>query len=161
MKYANTIIFDGQESVLVVLPLESVPGFDPEAPPPGVYVVEDDVAPGWRRDPSGRFVPPPPPPPPSPADLCAEYELALDKHLDAVAQRFRYRDRTRLALRAGYPNTFRALGLAYGEWMDGCNDLAKALLADVLAERKPLPSVEDFLAALPAFVPPPGYVAEA
>ena len=161
MKYANTIVVDGQERVLIVLPLESVPGFDPEAAPPGTYAVEDDVAPGWLRDPSGRFVPPPPPSPPSPADLCAEYELALDKHLDAVAQRFRFSTRHSLIARAGYPNDWRTLATAYGSWMDGCNVQAYALLQDVQAGRKPLPSVADFLAALPAFVPPPVYVAEA
>lgn len=157
MKYANTAVIGGEEVVLVVLPLEVVTAFDPESPPAQAYLVDDAVQPGWVRDASGRFVPPPPPAPPLPAEITAEYERALDDHLDAVAQRYRYRDRTRLALRAGYPNTFRAIGSAYGEWMDGCNDLAKALLEDVQAGRKPLPTIADFLAALPPFVPPAGY----
>lgn len=157
MRYANTAAIGGEEVVLVVLPLEVVTAFDPESPPPQAYLVDDAVQVGWMRDASGRFVPPPPPAPPSPAEICAEYERALDDHLDAVAQRFRFSTRHSLAARAGYPNAWRELALAYGEWMDGCNVQAYALLQEVQAGRKPLPTLADFLAALPPFVPPAGY----
>lgn len=97
-------------------------------------------------------------PVPSQADVVAQYERALDEHLDGVAQKYRYADRTRLALRAGYANGDRPLAEAFATWMDeGCNRPAKQLMLDVIAGKKPLPTIEAFLAGLPPFVPPPGF----
>lgn len=94
------------------------------------------------------------PPPPTEAELVAQYESALDAHLDAVAQSYRYADRTRLALRAGYPNQHQALATAFGTWMDTCNDLAKQRYQEVKAGIATLPTLDEFLALLPAFVAP-------
>lgn len=159
MKYASSIMHDGVETIVVVLPLSAVPFFDPENPPqPNTYAVADAVDVGWIKDASGRWVPPSEPPPPSPADLVARYEALLDQHLDAVAQKYRYADRTRLALRAGYPNEHQPLALAFGTWMDqSCNRPAKQLMVDVIAGKKPMPSEDEFIAGLPPFVPPVGY----
>ena len=65
MKYAHTLIDNGVETVAVVLPLEIVPGFDPENPPQAdTYGVPDEVQVGWVKDSSGKFVPPSAPPKP-------------------------------------------------------------------------------------------------
>ena len=55
MKYANTVINNGVEVVLVTLPLEMVPDFDPSNPPPQAYGVPDMVQVGWVREPEGVF----------------------------------------------------------------------------------------------------------
>lgn len=88
------------------------------------------------------------------AQLVAHYEAALDAHLDAVAQSYRYADRTRLALRAAYPNQHQALATAFGTWMDTCNDIAKQRYHAVKAGTSSLPTLEDFIAMLPPFVAP-------
>lgn len=93
-------------------------------------------------------------PPPPQEDVLAKYEGALDSHLDGVAKQYRYADRTRLALRAGYPNQHKTLASAFGTWMDSCNDQAKQLYLDVSAGIVPMPSVEEFINGLPEFVEP-------
>lgn len=94
-------------------------------------------------------------PAPSEAQIVARYEAALDTHLDGVAQTYRYADRTRLALRAGYPNQHQALATAFGTWMDSCNDIAKQLYNDVKAGTASMPATTDaFIALLPSFVAP-------
>lgn len=94
-------------------------------------------------------------PVPTRAQIVAEYEAALDNYLDSVAQRYRYADRTRLALRASYPNEDQALAVAFGAWMDQqCNRPAKKLMQDVIAGIKPQPTLEEFIASLPEFIAP-------
>ena len=66
MKYANTVINNGVEVVLVTLPLEMVPAFDPGQPPPQAYAVADEVQPGWIKQSDGTFRAP------TPADLPAQ-----------------------------------------------------------------------------------------
>lgn len=88
------------------------------------------------------------------APAVGQYEAALDALLDGVAQGYRYADRTRLALRAGYPNQHRALATAFGTWMDQCNDQAKQLYIDVLAGQEEMPTIEAFVAMFPAFIAP-------
>lgn len=59
MHYAATLSVMGIEEVAVVLPLEAVPAFDPDNPPPNAYRVEKEVQPGWIRQEDGSFKPPP------------------------------------------------------------------------------------------------------
>jgi len=87
-------------------------------------------------------------------ETIGRYEAALDNHLDSVARQHRYNSRITFALRAGYPGPFHAEGVAFATWMDACNAQAYQMLEDVLAGRRPLPTVDDFLAALPEFVMP-------
>lgn len=84
----------------------------------------------------------------------AEYERALDAHLDATAQTKRYDNRITCAVRAGYPGPFQVEGQAFAQWMDQCNALGYQIMADVLAGTRPLPTVEEFLGELPAMVWP-------
>lgn len=89
---------------------------------------------------------------PTKEQVVAQYEEALDAHLDAVAKADRWRDRFTFAVRAGYENPWQAKAKAFGTWMDDCNARAYALLAAVTAGTTELPTVEDFIAAMP---PPP------
>lgn len=81
----------------------------------------------------------------------ARYEAALDSHLDAVAKADRWNNRFTFALRASYPNPWRAKATAFGVWMDDCNARAYTLLQAVQAGEEGVPSVADFIAGLPPF----------
>lgn len=73
-------------------------------------------------------------------DRIAEFESALDAHLDAKAQERRYENRISCALRAGYTGPFQAEGIAFASWMDDCNTLAYQLLAEVMGGQRPMPT---------------------
>lgn len=150
MKYANTLVIDGKERVVVVLPLDVVPGFDPENPPQdNTYGVPDDVEVGWIKV-NGVFVKPEK----TQAEIIAEYESALDRHLDSVARVHRFKDRHSLALRAGYTSPYQPLGTAFANWMDGCNYQAYQRLQRVIAGTEPMPTIEEFINDLPEFIAP-------
>lgn len=89
------------------------------------------------------------PPPLTTAQIVSQYESALDAHLDSVAQADRWRDRFTFAVRAGYENPWQTKAKTFGTWMDACNVQAYALLAAVTAGTAELPTVEDFIAAMP------------
>lgn len=84
----------------------------------------------------------------------AEYSAAMDRHFDAVAQTKRYSNRMTCAMRAGYPGVYQAEGLAFGVWMDDCNQFAYALLGQVLTGQVPQPTLAGFIAALPVIAWP-------
>lgn len=84
----------------------------------------------------------------------AAIEAAIDAHLDSVAQQYRFSDRTRLALRAAYPNPWQQLAIAFGTWMDTCNALAASWLQDFLDGEIQLQTPEQVIAQLPEFVAP-------
>jgi hypothetical protein len=89
----------------------------------------------------------------APAPLgVAVYEAALDAHLDSVAVAHRYRDRFTFALRAGYLGPYHDEGVRFATWMDTCNAHAYALFEDVTANGAVPPSVDEFIASLPAFL---------
>ncbi len=92
--------------------------------------------------------------PPGPEQIIAIYDTALTTHLDAVAQSRRYESRTTCALRAAYPGPWQAEGTAFAVWMDACNAQAYQLMDSVLVGEVPLPSIEDFVAALPLMIWP-------
>lgn len=94
-----------------------------------------------------------PAPAPTQEEIIALYEAELDNMLDGVAKEFRFADRTRLALRAAYPNEWQALAIKYGTWMDACNAMAWAEMRAVIAEERPMPTVEGFIAMFPEFEP--------
>jgi hypothetical protein len=100
MLYANTAYADGRETVVTVLPLSAVPGFDPANPPPCAYPVPDDVQPGWTKvwttrpecdmDTGATTVEGVfefrPPPPPTVNDLADAADAAIERRLEAWAQ---------------------------------------------------------------------------
>lgn len=93
-------------------------------------------------------------PVPTPEQTIAKYEAALDQHLNSVAQAHRFNDRHSLALRAGYPSAYQALGSAFATWMDGCNVQAYQRLQRVMAGEESMPTIEEFINDLPEFVAP-------
>lgn len=95
-----------------------------------------------------------PAPEPTQAEIIAQYERALDAHLDATAQAHRYDNRFTFALRSGYTGPYQADGKAFGTWMDDCNAQAYALLKDVVDGKKTMPTINDFIAGLPPFALP-------
>lgn len=86
----------------------------------------------------------------------AMYERDLDAFFDAKAKELTFPNgRYALTSRAGYPNPWQALAIAFGQWMDACNQLAWEGKQAILAGTKTMPaSKEAFLAELPEFVPP-------
>lgn len=74
----------------------------------------------------------------------------FDRHLEAFflakAQERRYSSISRLIGRAGYPGPFQAEGIAFGTWMDACNAICYAVMADVLSGKVALPTWEDLMA---------------
>ena len=87
--------------------------------------------------------------------LIAQYDAALEKHLDSTAQVKRYTNRITCAVRAGYPNQWQAEGAAFGTWMDTCNGLGYQMLAEIEAGTRPMfNSVEEFIAEMPPMVWP-------
>ena len=87
--------------------------------------------------------------------LIDQYNAALDKHLDTTAQSKRYTDRFTCAIRAGFQGPYQPEGLAFGQWMDTCNQLAYQMLAEIEAGTRPMfASTDEFIAALPTMVWP-------
>ena len=94
------------------------------------------------------------PPPPTQAEIVAQYESALDAHIDSVAHQYRYQDRFSFATRAGYVGPYQSEAIAFAQWMDSCNVQAFALLESVIAGEIEMPSIEGFIASLPEFILP-------
>jgi len=84
--------------------------------------------------------------------IVALYEQALDEHLDSVAQSDRWSNRFTFVARAGYPNRWQQEAIAFGVWMDSCNEHAYALLQQVAAGEVPMPTLEEFIDGLPEYV---------
>lgn len=81
MKYANTVMQNGAEIVVTVLPLEIVPGFDPNNPPqPSTYGVPDEVQVGWEKQLDGSFAPHVP----TAAEIIAQKKLERQVLVDAI-----------------------------------------------------------------------------
>jgi hypothetical protein len=70
--------------------------------------------------------------------LASRYDKALTEYLDSVAKSRRWESRITLAVRAGYPNRWQQDAIAFGTWMDECNDLAIKALADVRSGARPM-----------------------
>lgn len=106
----------------------------------------------WRYE-NGEFIAPEIPQP-TPDEIIKQYETALDTMLDGVAVSLTFKDRYSLIARAGYPNKWQQLAIAFGSWMDGINDQSWILLSEVLAGTKPMPTVAEYLALFPTFEVP-------
>jgi hypothetical protein len=83
-----------------------------------------------------------------------DFQQAHDAHLNAAARARRYDSIHTAALRAAYAGPWQAEGIAFAQWMDACNVAGYALLAEVEAGAKPAPTVEEYIASLPALVLP-------
>lgn len=94
------------------------------------------------------------PQPPTQAEIVAQYESAIDAHIDSVAHQYRYQDRLSFATRAGYVGPYQSEAIAFAQWMDSCNVQAFALLESVIAGEIEMPSIEAFIGSLPEFILP-------
>lgn len=86
--------------------------------------------------------------------LIARYSAELDKFLDQTAQGDRWDNRLTCIARAGYPNPWQQRAIAFGIWMDTCYALAYQILGEVLAEQRPLPTLDELLGEMPPLVWP-------
>ena len=88
-------------------------------------------------------------------DLIASYQVAIDALVQATARSRGYTDAATCAGYALDPNPiWQAEGEAFIAWRSGAYQQAFATLAEVHAGIKPAPSVEAFVASLPAMTWP-------
>lgn len=150
MQYANTLVQNGVECVVTVLPLEIVPGFDPEHPPQdNTYGVADDVEIGWAKQPDGSFAPYVAP---AQAPTQAQLVVAVQKMLDAAAREKGYDNIVSACSYAGAPNDFQTEGASFLAWRSAVWTCCYAELAKVQAGTRPLPTIAEIMAELPARV---------
>lgn len=147
MKYANTAIINGLETVAATYPLALVPGWDPENPLPGTYAVPDEVEKGWARD-GGGWVPPPPP---TPEELQRQCEAAVQRRLDAFAQTRGYDGILSACTYATSTNPkFRAEGQHAVEARDAAWAAWHGILEAAQAGGREMPTLDGLFAELPA-----------
>ncbi len=95
-------------------------------------------------------------PPPSPEEIfaatVAEYEAAVQRHLDAGARAARYDNILSARSYAGYPNKYQAESITFIVWSAAVWDAATTTLNAVVAGA-PIPPLNEFLASLPVRTP--------
>ena len=89
-----------------------------------------------------------------PSRILDKYQKAHDAHLDAAAKSRRYDSIHTAALRAGFPGPFHEEGVAFATWMDDCNATGYQLMAQITAGEIVPPTVDEYIAMLPALVLP-------
>ncbi len=82
-------------------------------------------------------------------DLIAIYTRELDAYIDNTAKADRWDSRITCVARASYENPWQAKAIAFGIWMDTCYALAYQILAEVETGARPMPTVAEFIAAMP------------
>lgn len=93
--------------------------------------------------------------PPAAELTVADFDRALTRHFDAVAQSQNFESRITCALRAGYPGPYQSKGIAFARWMDDCNVYASAqLLSWQTGGRLAPASLEAFISELPTITWP-------
>lgn len=88
------------------------------------------------------------------AVMAQRYMALLEAYYDAKAQERRYDNRYTCSLRAGYASAYQAEGMAFAVWMDTCNAQCYALLLEVQAGTRPMPTFEEVIAGLPVLTWP-------
>lgn len=88
------------------------------------------------------------------AALLVTYVNALTNHLDTVAQSRNYDNRITCSVRAAYPGPYQAEGIAFGSWMDQCNQIGYQMLADYQTGLISQPTVEELITSLPEMIWP-------
>ena len=82
--------------------------------------------------------------------MLSKFIAAMEGHYDQVAQAKKYDNRLTCTLRAGYAGPFQAEGLAFATWMDACNAHGYTEMEKVMTGQRPMPTVEELIAELPA-----------
>jgi hypothetical protein len=79
-------------------------------------------------------------------------EIAVQEHLDSVAQAAGYDNIVSACSYAGYANSFQAEAISFLEWRSACWDHAIQVLADVQNRTRTMPTVAELIAELPVKV---------
>ena len=82
-------------------------------------------------------------------DIRSKYDSVLTDYIDSVARSKGYEDRISCAVRAAFPGPWQQEGIAFGQWMDQCNEIGYQIVAGVQTGQIELPSLEEFIAMLP------------
>jgi hypothetical protein len=85
--------------------------------------------------------------------LIETYTNAMENLMDTNAKTKGYDNRYTASARAGVNGSpFQVEGSAFALWMDNCYFLGYKIIDDVQSGKRPLPSVDEFLAELPKLV---------
>lgn len=104
----------------------------------------------WQAAHDIATAPPPPPPPPTPEQIVAALTRDVQAHLDATARTRNYDGILSLCSYAASTNpTFSAEGLAGVAWRDAVWAACYAIMADVQAGTRAVPTTATLLAELP------------
>lgn len=95
-----------------------------------------------------------PPPPPTTEQIVEGFKAAIQQQLDASAQAKGYDSIVSACSYAGYANDFQAEAVAFGVWRASVWTYGYAELDKVIAGTRPLPTIAEILAELPALVLP-------
>lgn len=87
-------------------------------------------------------------------ELTKVYTDAVQNHLDVGARARGYDNIVSACSYAGYTNAFEAEGISFGQWRAACWVYCYAELAKVEVGTRPLPTIPEILAELPARVLP-------
>lgn len=96
----------------------------------------------------------PPPYVPTQAETIQAFKDAIQQTLDDAAQAKNYDDIVSACSYAGYPNVFQAEAIAFGQWRANVWAYGYAELDKVIAGTRPVPTIAEILAELPALVLP-------
>jgi hypothetical protein len=88
------------------------------------------------------------------AEVADIFTKVLETHYDSKAKERRYDNRFTCALRAGYVSAFQPEGVAFAQWMDACNAYAYGVMAEVVAQTRPMPTITQLLSELPVLTWP-------
>lgn len=92
------------------------------------------------------------PPPETPEQVVARLESAIDRHLDAVANSYRYESiRTMVTYATSDHPTFGAEGRAAVKFRDACYAYGIQAISDVQDGKREIPTEVELIAELPTF----------
>lgn len=79
-------------------------------------------------------------------------EIAMEKHMDTVAQSDNWDNRWTCAARAGYVNPWQVKAIKFAQWMDSCWVVSIQARADIMAGIRTIPTPDQAIAELPPMV---------
>lgn len=96
----------------------------------------------------------PPPYVPTQDEIIQSFKDAIQATLDDAARAKNYDDIVSACSYAGYPNVFQAEAIAFGQWRANVWAYGYSELDKVIAGTRPVPTIVEILAELPALVLP-------
>lgn len=90
--------------------------------------------------------------PPTPAELFAAIELAIQSHINSVAQQDGWDSQNTCMARAGYANPWQTKAIRYSQWVDSCWIHTLTERDKIIAGTRPnIPTPAEAVAELPLF----------